>query len=148
VVLTDDDGNSALFSVGNLEPGSTGANCITVTSNGVLPASVKLYGKNETTTRALDSYVDMTITEGTGGGFGSCTGFTPLASGSSVFSGTLAAFAGTATDFASGLGNWSPAGTPPETMVYKIAYTMDSAMPNTAQGGSAAISFTWEAQNT
>lgn len=148
VSLTNDSNNTAMFSASNLKPGSTGTKCIAVTSTGSLPSAVKLYGTNPATTNALSSSIDLTITQGTGGGFGSCTGFTALSSGSSVYSGTLAALASSATNYSTGLGNWTPTGAASETRVYQITYTLDAATPNTAQGGTASLGLTWEAQNS
>jgi len=53
-----------------------------------------------------------------------------------------------ATSFATGLGTWAPTGTASETRVFQITYTLDPAAPNTVQGGTASIGFTWEAQNS
>jgi hypothetical protein len=148
VLLADDDANTAMFNASNLKPGSTGSKCIAVTSTGSLPSAVKLYGTGAATTNALSSSITLTVTQGTGGSFGSCTGFTPLASGSSVYSGTLAAFASSATGYSTGLGNWAPTGSGSDTRVFQISYSFDSAAPNSTQGGTASIGFTWEAQNT
>jgi hypothetical protein len=148
VVLADDDSSTAMFSVGNLEPSGTGSTCIAVTSTGSLPSTVKLYGTNASTTNGLSSYINLTVTQGTGGGFGTCSGFTALGTGSSVYSGTLAAFASSATDFASGLGTWAPTGSGAETRVFQFSYTVDPSTPNSTQGGTAAVGFTWEAQNS
>ncbi len=138
-----------MFTASNLAPGATGTRCIAVTSTGTLASLVHLYGTGATTTNALSSYVTLTVTQGTGGTFaGGCAGFTPLASGSSVYTGTLAAFGTTATNYANGLGSWAPTGTAPETRVFRFVYTVDVAAPNTTQGGTAAIGFTWEAQNS
>jgi hypothetical protein len=148
VALSDDDANTAMFNATSLKPGSTGTRCIAVTSSGSLPSAVKLYGTNPATTNALSSSINLSVVEGTGGSFGSCTGFTPLATGSSVYSGTLAAFGSTATSYASGLGSWAPTGEAAETRVFQFTYTVDPAAPNSTQGGTAAIGFTWEAQNS
>jgi hypothetical protein len=152
VALTDDDANVAAFTASNLKPGSTGTRCIVVSSTGSLPASVKLYGTGATTTNALASSVNLTVTQGTGGSFGSCSGFTALASGSGVYSGTLADFGTAATSYANGVGTWSTAGVatggPAETRTYQIAYTVRSDAANSTQAGTAAIGFTWEAQNS
>lgn len=148
VLLADDDANTAMFNASNLKPGSSGSKCIAVTSTGSLPSAVKLYGTGSSTTNALSSWITLTITQGTGGSFGSCTGFTPLASGSSVYSGTLASFASSATGYGNGLGSWAPTGSGTDTRVFQIGYTFDPAAPNSTQGGTAAIGFTWEAQNT
>ena len=152
VALTDDDNNTAAFTASNLKPGSTGTRCIVVSSTGSLPSSVKLYGTGAATTKALASDINLTVTQGTGGSFGSCTGYTPLATGSSVYSGTLAGFGSTATTFATGVGTWNTAGVAtgaaPETRTYQLAYTVKSDTTNDTQGGTAAIGFTWEAQNS
>jgi len=146
VALTDDDNNTALFNATGLKPGSTGANCITVTSTGSLPSTVKLYGTNASATKALDANMTLTVEQGTGGGFGSCTGFTPATTSGTLYSGLLSNF--TASNFATGLGTWAPTGTASESRVYRFTYTVSSTAPNTVQGGTAALGFTWEAQNS
>lgn len=143
VALSDDDSTAAMFSVTGLKPGSTGTKCITVTSTGTLPASVKLYGSGLATTNSLSSYLDLTISMGSGGSFGSCTGYT---SAGSIYTGTLAAF--TASTYAAGVGSWTTTGAPPETKTYQVTYTMNAAAPTSTQGGTASISFVWESQNT
>lgn len=148
VTLTDDDNDTAMFNATNLKPGSTGTKCIAVTSTGSLASAVKLYATTPATTKSLSTYLNLTVTQGTGGGFASCTGFTPLATGSSVYAGTLAAFGTSATSYATGLGTWAPTGTASETRVYQFTYTLDAAAPNSSQGGTASVGFTWEAQNT
>lgn len=148
VALSDDDSNTAMFTAAGLKPGSTGTKCIAVTSSGSLASAVKLYGTNPATTNALSSSINLAVVQGTGGSFGSCTGFTPLATGSSVFSGTLAALGSTASSYATGLGTWAPTGTASETRVFQFTYTVDPAAPNSTQGGTASIGFTWEAQNS
>lgn len=148
VVLNDDDAGSSLFALTNLRPGSTGSRCIVVTSTGTLPSAVRLYATDVATTRSLTTYVSWTVTQGTGGSYGSCSGFTASASGSSVYSGTLAGFTGAATAYATGLGSWSPSGNGSETRTFQFAYTVSSATPDTAQGGTATFGLTWEAQNS
>lgn len=150
VALTDDDKNAALFTASNLKPGQTGQNCIAVTSTGSLASAVKLYGTAATSTKDLASHIDVTITQGTGGGFGTCAGFTPVAAAQTptLYAGTLAAFGTQATSFASGVGTWAPTGTTSETRVYQVTYTVNSAAPNTTQGGTASLGLTWEAQNS
>jgi len=148
VALTDDDNNTALFNATGLKPGSTGANCITVTSTGSLPSTVKLYGTNAATTNALASNINLTVEQGTGGGFGSCTGFTPAATSGNLYTGTVAGFGSASTNFATGLGTWAPTGSGSESRVYRFTYTVSSTAPNTVQGGTAALGLTWEAQNS
>jgi hypothetical protein len=148
VNLTDDDANTALFSASNLKPGSTGTKCIAVTSTGTLASAVKLYSTAAATTKALASYINLTVTQGTGATFGSCAGFTALGTGSSVYSGTLDNFGSTATSYATGLGTWAPTGAANETRAYQLVYTVSSSAPDSTQGGTAALGFTWEAQNS
>jgi hypothetical protein len=152
VALTDDDSNTAAFTATNLKPGSTGSRCIVVSSNGSLPAAVKLYGTGAATTKALASSINLTVTQGTGGSFGSCSGYTPLTTGSSVYSGTLADFGSTATNFSTGVGSWTTAGVASgaaaETRTYQLTYSVRTETTNDTQGGTAALGFTWEAQNS
>ncbi len=148
VKLADDDSSTALFSASNLKPGSTGTKCIAVTSSGSLPSAVKLYGTAASTTKGLSSYINLTVVQGTGGSFSSCSGFNALSSGSSLYSGTLANFGSSATGYSTGLGNWAPTGTASETRSYQISYTVSSSAPDSTQGGTAAIGFTWETQNS
>jgi hypothetical protein len=147
VALSDDDSNTALFTASNLRPGATGTRCIAVTSTGSLPATVKLYGTGATTTKALAGYLNLTVTQGSGAG-ADCANFTPLGSGATVYSGTVAGFGATATSFATGQGSWAPTGAAAETRVFQFSYTLAANTPDTAQGGTAALGFTWEAQNS
>lgn len=148
VVLADDDSGTALFSLSNLKPGSSGSRCIAVTSTGSLPSTVKLYATDAATTKGLATYVSWTITQGNGGTFASCSGFTALSSGSSVYSGTLAGFTGSATTYATGAGSWAPTGNASDTRTFQVAYALSSTTPDTAQGGTATFGLTWEAQNS
>ena len=152
VALTDDDNNTAAFSAANLKPGSTGSRCIVVSSTGSLPSAVKLYGTGAATTKALASDINLTITQGSGGSFGDCTGYTPAATGSSVYNGTLAGFGYAATSFSNGVGTWNTAGVASgaaaETRTYQLTYSVKTETTNDTQGGTAAIGFTWEAQNS
>jgi hypothetical protein len=147
VALTDDSAAAAMFTVTNMKPGATGQKCIVVTSNGTLASQVKMYGTSYTTTNALSTYVNLTIEEGTGGTFaGGCTGF--VASSTIFPTGTMLSFSAK-NSFATGVGGaWLPTGTAAESKAYRITYTLLSTAPDTAQGGTANIAFTWEAQNT
>lgn len=148
VALSDDDSSTAMFSATNLKPGSTGEKCIVVTSTGSLPSVVKLYGTSSATTKGLASQLNLTVTQGTGGSFGSCTGFTALSSGSAVYSGTVAGFGSAATSYATGVGSWSPTGSASESRTFKVSYSLADNAPDSTQGGTAALGFTWEAQNS
>lgn len=148
VALTDDDANTAAFTATNLKPGATGTRCIVVTSAGSLASSVKLYATTPTSTKNLAANINLAITQGTGGSFGSCTGYTPLASGSALYSGTLDAFGSSYTGYSNGLGTWAPTGTANESRTYQITYTVNSQAPDSTQGGAASTGLTWEAQNS
>jgi hypothetical protein len=152
VQLSDDDSGGALFNASGLAPGSTGSQCISVTSTGTLPALIKLYGTSYATTRSLAAALNLTVTQGTGAGYGSCTGFTPLTAGATVFSGTLAGFATAHSTYGSGIlaggaGAWKTTGAT-SSRTYRFTYTMSPAAPTSTMGGTAAVGFTWESQNT
>lgn len=145
VALSDDDSNTAMFTVTNVKPAQTGTKCILVTSSGSLASSVKLYGTAPATTNALSSSIDLLVEMGTGATSSSCSGFT---GGSTIFNGTLAGFGTSATGFGNGVGTWTPTGTASESKAYKFTYTLNNSASNTTQGGTASIGFTWEAQNS
>ena len=145
VALSDDDKNVAAFTASNLQPGASGERCIVVTSTGSLASTVKLYATNPTSTKGLSSYIDLSITQGSGGSFGSCQGYIPSGE---VFGGSLEEFGGKHTDFASGAGLWETAGKDPESRTYQISYSFSASAPNTTQGGTASVGLTWEAQNS
>ena len=148
VALADDDNNTAAFTATNLKPGATGTRCIAVTSTGSLASNVKLYATNVTTTKNLAANINLSITQGTGGSFGSCTGFTPDPTAATLYTGTVAGFGAAATSFGTGLGTWAPTGTATETRTYQITYSVKTEAPDTTQGGTAALGLTWEAQNS
>jgi hypothetical protein len=141
VTLSDDDTGSALFSASGLVPGSTGANCITVTYSGTVATSVKLYASASADASSAAQYLDLTIQEGSGGGFGSCGAFT---SSSTIYSGTLATFTSTKTAYGSGVGSWAPSSS--GTKVYKISYTLNASTPSAKQGAVTTATLQWESQ--
>lgn len=141
ISLSDDDGgSSALFTATGLVPADTDSNCITVTYTGSLPTAVKLYASASADASSLAQHIDLVINQGTGGGFGSCGGFTP---GQEIFNGTLAAFTAK-TDYANGVGTWAPSAN--GSQVYRITYTLNAATPSNKQGATTTATFTWEAQ--
>lgn len=140
VVLDDDDANAALFTATNLAPGDVVTRCITVQYRGSIPtAAIKLYG---TATGTLGQYLNVTVERGTGGNFGTCTGFTSAAT---VFTGTLAGFASAHTNYGNGTGTYTTTATPNDTTFRFVATLQDT---NDAQNKTAAATFTWEAQET
>lgn len=152
VQLSDDGSGGALFNAAGLAPGSTGSQCIVVTSTGTLPALIRLYGTSFSTTKSLAAALNLTVTQGAGASYGNCTGFAPLAANATVFAGTLARFATTHTTYgtgvpASGAGAWRTTGAV-VSRTYRFSYTMNPAAPTSTMGGTAAVGFTWESQNT
>jgi hypothetical protein len=138
VTLTEDSSATALFSVANLKPGDTGSRCILLTYGGDVAGTVKLYASAP---GALGTYLDLTVERGSGGGFSSCTGFTPAAT---AYTGTLSGLASTATGYASGVGSYVLTGNG-ATVAYRISYTVQDT--TSAQGTSVTAAFTWEVQN-
>lgn len=145
VALSDDDSDTALFTASNLKPGATGTKCIAVTSTGSLASAVKLYGTSYSTTKDLASNINLKVEQGTGSTTSSCAGFTGA---STLYDGTMTAFGTTKTGFATGVGTWTPTGAASETKSYKVTYTLSTTTPDSAQGGTAALGFTWESQNS
>lgn len=145
ISLTDDDGgggSSAMFNATGMLPGDVVEKCIVVTYTGAVdPTAVKLYG-TVTNTGGLDDHLDITVTEGSGGSYGSCTGFTadPAPIVNNI---TLKAFGTNHTGYANGAGTWNPTASG-QTKTYKFSVTLGSDTPSSAQGASAGATFVWE----
>jgi len=148
VSLSDDDSGAAAFQVANARPGASGSRCLVVTSNGTTPSEVRVYGANPSGTTNLAAFIDLTITQGTGGSFGSCDGFTPLTSGAGIYRGNLMDFGVSHTDYASGVTGWTTTGAPPESRTYRLDYTISPDAPNDTMGGSAGGDIVFEAQSS
>ncbi|WZH36871.1 MAG: hypothetical protein PIR02_19310 [Microbacterium enclense] len=148
VGLSNSSPNSAAFNASNLKPGSTGTTCIAVTSTGTLPSAVKLYATDASQTQGIGDWVNIAVSQGTGGGNGSCSGFSALGSDASIYNNSLTSFVNTSTNYRSGVGNWSPAGgSTPEARTFQITYTVSPDAPSSIMGAAATFHFTWEAQN-
>jgi len=150
VKLTDNDADVALFSAVNLKPGSTGTNCITVTSTGSLPSTVKLYGTGAVNVSSdLGLKTTLKIEQGTG----TCQAFVAAGTGGTVYDGTLAAFQTARSSYANGADAWVTTGNPTgadataENRLYKFTYTVAPDLLNASQGLNVKQGFTWEAQN-
>lgn len=151
VSISDNDSESAMLALNAAKPGDSDTSCITVSYDGTLESSVRLYGT--TTGSGLDQYLDLTVTRGSGAaGFDDCTGFTPdasnyLGSGDGVvYSGTLQSFP---DDYGAGLVDPTPGSpeswTSGESHTYRFVVTVRD--DNGAQGLTAGQTFTWEARN-
>jgi len=145
VQLDADGSGRALFSADNAKPGDGGTNCIAVTSTGTLASQVRLYAAEATGTAGLADHLILRVEQGTGGGYGTCDGFT---SQGTVFDGRLAGFTGAHSSYGSGAGTWSPTGGGSETRTFRITWGLAGDAPNAVQGGTASTSFVWEAQNS
>jgi hypothetical protein len=148
-VTIGNNATSPLYSVTNGKPGSPSANhCVKITYSGSLPATVKIYrsGFSGASTPNLSDYLDVSVTKGTGTQE-DCSDFSPAASGSSVYSGTLTSFG---TDWTSGLALNNGSGTAAwgqnDTVTYKFSAQVQDT--NSAKGLSTGThSYTWEARN-
>lgn len=145
VALSDDDGGPtsgvAMFDVTGMLPGDTVKRCIEVTYTGASdPQPVKLYASG--TDSGLGQYLDVSVTEGSGSTFGNCGTTFVADSGAQIVNSTLAAFKADAD----GAGIWDPTGTGPtgQSKTYEFVVTLNAATPDSAQGASAAATFTWE----
>ncbi|SBN63766.1 hypothetical protein GA0004736_2706 [Curtobacterium sp. 9128] len=141
VSLTDDDSGAALFTVDDLVPGSTGSNCITVTSTTSNPSEVRLYTAAQSDEDAIGQHLQMTVERGALATAGDCTTFTGA---STVHDGTLAELL-TAGSFGDGVDDWKPA-TGTSSTTYRFSYALAADTPNTAQDSAVGTTFVWEAQ--
>jgi predicted ribosomally synthesized peptide with SipW-like signal peptide len=141
VDISDNDGGSTpMFALNGLSPESDAeVRCITVTYDGNLPSSVRLYG--ETAGSGLDPYLDVTVTRGTmpDADF-DCNGFTPDAGGGVVYDGTLGDYP---DDYANGIVD-PEAWTNGEQHAYRFEISVQD--DNGAQGKSASQAFSWESR--
>ncbi|HEX2028875.1 MAG TPA: hypothetical protein VHF25_12845 [Nitriliruptorales bacterium] len=164
VTLTDNDNGVALFSTSAStaikKPGDSETKCIEVTYAGSLDptSAIKLYaavtdtdgagGTGGTAAEKLSDNLDVAVTLGAKDA--TCASF---GTGSSIYSGTLAAMPST---FAAGSSSWTPVlvddpGTTgvderDKVRAFRIQVTLNSGAPNDAQGDGSTANFTWEAQ--
>jgi hypothetical protein len=142
VSLTDDDSDTAMFTISEAKPGLLAAECIQVnyTGTSVLSTPIKLYASG-VPTGTLGAYLDLTVEEGTGGTKLSCAGFNTV---STFYTGTLDGFAAAHTGWASGADTaWTPA--PGASHTFRFTLTLQD--DNAAQGKSVGFGYTWEAQS-
>lgn len=145
--LSDDDSNTAMFTVTNAKPADTNSKCIVVSSSAgqTYTTAVKIYASSvASATNSLDSNLTLKIEEGTGGSFASCAGFS---AGATLYNASLSGFTSTYTDFSTGLAtSFAPTGGSLQSKVFKFTWTLNSGAGNGVEGGTAGCSFTWEAQ--
>jgi hypothetical protein len=136
VTLADDDGAVAMFTATNVGGGDVMSRCLQVTYESSGPADLKMYAA--LTAAGLAPYLHLVVESGSGGSFADCSGF----AGSVLYNGTLAAFAGAHTDFASGL----TVPVTPSANPVSFRFTVQVGNQAAAQGRTAAADFWWEAQ--
>jgi hypothetical protein len=146
--LSDDDSDTALFSVTGMFPGETETRCINVTYTGDVVGGdltvVRLYASGTfTDAGAVADHLHVDVDLGSGASDTDCTGFTEPAD---VVAEDLATFSAR-TGFATGVSTgWTPSASP-ETVSFRITVTLDAAAPDTVQGQSLSdVGFTWEVQ--
>jgi hypothetical protein len=142
VALTDTDLGFAMFvAPGSMYPGQTLTRCITVNYAGTIAAPVKLYAT--TLTGTLAPYLDITVNEGSGATDAACTNF--VAAGADLeASSTLAAFATAHTNWASGIGTWSPSSASSKS--YRFTVTLQPTVTDAQQSATASVKFVWDAK--
>lgn len=153
VALTDDDAGSARFQVSDMVPGQTDTKCITVTANADVPGLIKGYAINPVTSaQGLEDHILITVSHGTGGSFGSCTGYVPTATEiTNVPLSTLFA----ANSYATGIGTWNVTGGVPggESRTFQFTWTFDTTgltqnQIDALQGAHTGADLQWELQST
>lgn len=123
VALTDDDSGAARFQAAGIIPGQTDTKCITVTANATVPGKVKGYTVNPVLSpTGLQDRIKISMTQGTGGGFGSCAGFDEAGV---VFPATSLTALAASNSYETGQGSWDvSSGT--QSRTYKLTWTFDA----------------------
>lgn len=131
IELTDDDGGRSLFVLEDLTPARPAVRCIEITYSGtILPVLLNLRAEAQ---GELANYLDVTITEGAGGNYGSCVGFVGTRD---VYTGVLAELIET---------NWIPVGNlvnTGEVRSFRIELQLQDRQD--ALGQSTSLEFAWE----
>lgn len=148
VTLTDDDSQSAMFTVTNMVPGDAAERCIEVeytgSSSDITP--IKLYTTIGTNVDNFADYINLTVEQGSGATFGNCSQFVASPTTPLIDSQPLSTVASSHSNFATGVGSFKP--TSGSTKVsFRFSVELDTATPNTSQGDSAGATFTWEIQS-
>ena len=151
VAISDNDSNTAMYSVSNQKPGDTLTRCIRVTYTGSLASNVRLY--TTSSIGALGPHVNLTVTPGTmpTGTTLPATAPGSSADGAAIFNGTLSNFAGDALELRDGAGRLPGlelrAGHRATTSSTSSRCSCRRA-PDTVQGATTGThAYTWEAQN-
>jgi hypothetical protein len=141
VTLSDDDGDTALFTAVDLKPGATGQKCIKVTYGGnVTAAEVRILSAAPTGT--LGAHLRLTVAMGTSGGFPACGAFAPS---STPINDVPLSTVGTKTSYAIGYST-SWAANPGESRVFRFTYTLSTSVPDDQQSATCSLPFTWQTE--
>jgi hypothetical protein len=148
VDISDDDGGAAMFQVQNVVPGQTANKCIAVTATPSVPSTIKFY-VGDLATDGLEPYVKVTVAQGTGGGFSSCTGFVADQTEAAQ---SLASIAADHSNWATAILPWTTPGGSADVKTYKITWVFDTSsltqpQIDALQGKASSINFEWELQN-
>lgn len=152
VTLTDGANGTTMFLVTGLTPSETVENCIDVTFSGEsVNADIRLFSGTSLAGTLADA-LNLEVKIGDGGGFvatelgggeGDCTGFVP---GATIYSGTLADFVATQTDWSAAAAGWNTS-VQGNVQTYQFRVTMDPAADNSYTLTTAGpIEFVWEAR--
>ena len=151
VTLTDDDLGAAAFQIANVTPGQTGSRCITVTSTSSVPGIVKLYVAR-VGAQGLENNITVSTEIGTGGSFGSCTGF--VADGAALPALSLAVAGAQYSNYSTGVLPWTTAGVASgESKSYRVTWVFQTGgltqtEIDALQGKSASADVVWELQTS
>lgn len=150
VALSDDDAGAARFQASDLVPDATETKCIKVTATATVPGVVKGYAVNPVRSpQGLEDRILISVREGSGGGFSSCTGFT---ADSTLLSAMPLSTLATYNDYAHGMGGWAvSAGT--QSRTYEVTWKFDTtgmtqSQLDALQGAQTGIDFQWELQSS
>jgi hypothetical protein len=139
VHLRDNDGGAVMFDVSGMRPADPArTSCITVTYDGSLDAAARLYAT--VSSSGVEQYVNVTVETGTTtSGYGDCSGFTAI---QTLYNGTLSALP---ASWAAGVAEPGNPWTTGEAHTYRFTVSLQNNAA--AQGKTATVTFTWEAQN-
>jgi hypothetical protein len=150
LILTE-DATAELFSTavnaGSLAGGASVTRCVVVRYSGsATPVDIRMYSANVSGNGTLAPYLTLLVERGTGGAYGSCSGFvgaaTIFGADPTPANNTLLAFASVA-NWATGVGNWTAVSSP-TAVTYQITFTV--SMDPATFDLSASVDFVWEAQ--
>lgn len=150
VAISDDDNGAARFQVTDMVPGQTDTKCIAVTANATAAGEVRAYAVNPVGMhQELAKRIMIDVQRGTGGGFGSCDGFTPDPNAQVPPKASLQALS-TKSNWDDSLGGWD-APTGKSTHVYRFTWTFDTTGMSQGdidqlQGKSVGMDLQWELQ--